>query len=113
MKNTDNTPATPESVWEGFRKLNELLDKQSAERKEAEARFDRELEKSRAERKEAEASFNRRMKKQEELVGSWGNNHGSFAEEYFYNSFEQGKQNFFGEEFDEIEKNLKGFSGAG
>jgi hypothetical protein len=36
------------------------------------------------------------------------NNQSSFAEEYFYNSFENGKQNFFGEKFDEIEKNVKG-----
>lgn len=32
----------------------------------------------------------------------------SFAEEYFLNSFEKGKQIFFGENFDEIEKNVKG-----
>jgi hypothetical protein len=49
----------------------------------------------------------RRMKKLQELMGGWANNHGSFAEEYFFNSFENGKQNFFGENFDEIEKNLK------
>jgi hypothetical protein len=49
----------------------------------------------------------RRMKKLQELIGSWDNNHGSFAEEYFFNSFEKGEQNFFGEKFDEIEKNLK------
>jgi hypothetical protein len=48
------------------------------------------------------------MKKFEETMGAWTNNHGAFAEEYFYNSFENGKQNFFGEKFDEIEKNVKG-----
>jgi len=49
----------------------------------------------------------RRMKELQKTVGTWSNNHGSFAEEYFYNSFENGKQNFFGEKFDEIRKNLK------
>ena len=59
-------------------------------------------------RKEANADFDRRMKKQEELAGSWANNHGRFAEEYFFNSFAKGQQNFFGEKFDDIEKNVKG-----
>ena len=36
-----------------------------------------------------------------------GNSHGSFAEEYFFNAFEDGETDFFGEKFDEIEKNLK------
>ena len=54
--------------------------------------------------------FERRMKKYEETMGSWANNHGSFAEEYFFNSFENGKQNFFGEKFDEIKKNLRSFA---
>jgi len=62
--------------------------------------------------KQAEADrkddFDRRMKEIRETLGGWANNHGSFAEEYFYNSFEKGKQNFFGEKFDKIEKNVKG-----
>ena len=51
--------------------------------------------------------YEKRMKRMEKDMGSWSNNQGSFAEEYFYNSFDEGKQNFFGEEFDDIEKNLK------
>ena len=50
----------------------------------------------------------RRMKKLQEQMGKWSSNHGCFAEEYFFNSFEDGKQNFFGEKFDEIDKNVKG-----
>jgi len=42
-------------------------------------------------------------------VGGWANNHGSFAEEYFFNSFEKGKQNFFGENFDKIAKHVTHF----
>ena len=52
--------------------------------------------------------YNRRMKKQEETMGAWSNNQGAFAEEYFFNSFENGNKTFFGENFDEIEKNAKG-----
>ena len=50
----------------------------------------------------------KQMKDLQQTVGGWSNSHGSFAEEYFYSSFENGKQNFFGEKFDEIEKNVKG-----
>ena len=62
---------------------------------------------------ERQAETDRQIKKVNETLGSWANNHGSFAEEYFFNSFEKGKRNFFGENFDEIEKNVKGIkSGA-
>ena len=49
------------------------------------------------------------MKETDRKMGAWSTNIGAFAEEYFFNSFENGRQNFFGEKFDEIEKNLKGF----
>ena len=49
----------------------------------------------------------KRIKKLEDLMGGWANSHGSFAEEYFYNSFEADKKNFFGEHFNEIMKNVK------
>ena len=83
-------PATPETVWA-------LLQENAQQMKEYRA----EAEKSRIE-------ADKRMKKLEELTGSWANNHGFFAEEYFFNSFENGKKNFFGEKFDEIERNVKG-----
>jgi len=70
---------------------------------------DRQLKETDKQLKETNANFDRRMKKMEELTGSWANNHGTFAEEYFFNSFENGKQNFFGETFDRIEKNVKPF----
>ena len=126
---------TFESVWALMEKQAQERAKEAQERKKASAkfdralkksseRFDREMAKSRAEfdqrMKEAEklsmaskAEFDQRkreaderIKKLEELVGSQASNHGSFAEEYFFNSFENGKQNFFGEKFDYIEKNL-------
>jgi hypothetical protein len=49
----------------------------------------------------------RRMKELQKTIGGWANNHGSFAEEYFFNSFEEGKQDFFGEHFYKISKNVK------
>ena len=102
-KIADIPPATFESVWaalqEEERIFKEKIAESDRERREAEARFDREMEKSRAE-------WEKRIKKLEELTGSWSYNHGSFAEEYFFNAFENGKQNFFGEKFDDIAKNI-------
>ena len=78
MENTlEYQPATPESVWA-------LLRENAQQMKETD----------------------RRMQELQKTVGGWANNHGSFAEEYFFNSFEKGKQNFFGEKFDKIRKNL-------
>ena len=50
----------------------------------------------------------RQIEKLKETIGGMANNQGAFAEEYFFNSFENGKKNFFGERFDDVKKNLKG-----
>ena len=50
----------------------------------------------------------RRMKELQKMMGGMANSHGSFAEEYFFNSFEENQKVFLGEKFDEIEPNLKG-----
>ena len=60
------------------------------------------------ERKASREDFDRRLKNLDKILGSWAFNQGAFAEEYFFNSFENGQQNFFGEKFDSIEKNFKG-----
>jgi len=87
---------------EGFeqemKRSREDFDRRLAESSE---KLDRDLVRMREE-------FDNRMKKQEDLAGSWNNNFGAFAEEYFFNSFANGKQNFFGEKFDEIEQKVKG-----
>jgi uncharacterized protein YukE len=41
-------------------------------------------------------------------VGGIGNSNGDVAEEFFFNAFKNGQQTFFGEKFDDIEKNIKG-----
>jgi len=90
MKHLQNLqPATPETVWAILQETVQLQKENERERKENEKKWEK------------------RMKKLEELTGSWANNHGAFAEEYFFNSFESGKTNFFGEKFDEIAKHLK------
>ena len=107
MKNLTQKPAANyESVWallqENARQMQESRIKFEREMQESRIKFEREIQESRAE-------YDHRIKKLEELTGSWANNHGSFAEEYFFNSFERGKQNFFGEKFDDIVKNLTHF----
>jgi len=90
-----------------------------AKNEEASARFDKEMAESRAKNEEASARFDKemaesraewekRIKKLEENVGGIANNNGFIAEEYFSNSFERGKKNFFGEKFDDMERNVKG-----
>jgi hypothetical protein len=79
-------PATPEIVWTMLREL--------AERQ---AETDRQLDK-----------VGKQIKDTNQQLGGMAYNQGRFAEEYFFNSFEKGKQNFFGEKFDYIKNNLKG-----
>ena len=113
MKNVSKyEAATPERVWAAFEETDRLL-------KESRAEFDKEMKESRAEfekrskdfdrrMEESRVDFDKRMRKFEEMNGGLSNNQGMFAEEYFYNSFENGRQNFFGEKFDDIEKRVKG-----
>ena len=120
MENLTNKPkATFESVWASLQETDRMRKESDARWEKSRAEYDQQLKESRAEyekmRKESDerweksrADYDRRMKKFEETMGGWSNNHGDFAEEYFFNSFENGKQNFFGETFDEIEKNVKG-----
>jgi len=49
----------------------------------------------------------RRMKELQKELSGFGQSQGSFAEEYFYNSFKKGEKNFFGKKFDDIAKNVK------
>ena len=86
---------TFESVWTTLKETAQL-------QKESEVKFDRQLRESRAD-------FDERMKKLDKLIGNMSNNNGLIAEEYFFNSFEKGQTNFFGEKFDEIVKNLTHF----
>ena len=109
MEQLQKQAPTFESVWA-------LLEKNAQDMKQSRIEFDQRMRESDKRREESKAEFDqmmreaeKRMKKLEELTGSWAFNHGSFAEEYFFNSFDQGRQNFFGEKFDAIEKNLSNF----
>jgi len=108
MDNLQNLqPATPESVWAILRETVQLQKENERKREERERENERKRKEREREREENEKKWEKRMKKLEELTGSWANNHGMFAEEYFFNSFDSGKTNFFGEKFDEIAQHLK------
>jgi hypothetical protein len=55
-----------------------------------------------------QAKTDQQIEKVSKQMGGIGTNNGLIAEEYFFNSFERGERNFFGERFDDIKKNLKG-----
>jgi hypothetical protein len=58
--------------------------------------------------KERFAETDRIVKDLAKEVGGMSNNNGLIAEEYFFNAFQRGEQNFFGEKFDRIMKNKSG-----
>jgi hypothetical protein len=100
MVNTQNTqPATPETVWAMLQELTQSQKETDRQMKET----DRQMKETDRQMKETD----RQMKELQKTVGGIANNQGSFAEEYFFNSFENGKQNFFGEKFNDISKHLK------
>jgi len=86
MLDTQNMPqATPETVWA-------MLQENAQQMKEL---------------RQSQKETDRIMKELQKTVGGITNSQGAFAEEYFLNSFEKGKTNFFGEKFDEIARQLK------
>ncbi|MCL2511256.1 MAG: hypothetical protein FWF09_04320, partial [Bacteroidales bacterium] len=78
---TQHQPATPESVWAMFQETDRII-KEIGRKQEETDRIVKENAKA--------------MKELQKTVGGWANNHGSFAEEYFFNSFENGEKTFFG-----------------
>jgi len=81
MMDLQNMPqATPETVWAMLQELTQ-----------------------------SQKETDRQMKELQKTVGGITNSQGSFAEEYFFNSFEKGQKNFFGEKFDDVKKQLKNF----
>ena len=107
---TEYQTATPESVWAAFMETDRQMKKFSADYHQRTKETDRQMKESKEQMREIRDDYNRRMKKMEDLFGAWSNNQGSFAEAHFFNSFEAGKTNFFGERFDEIQRNVKGIN---
>ena len=92
----NNSSHTFESVWATFDRMSAEAEKRNAEAEKRSAEADKRI-----------AETDRIVREVSKRLGGMAHSHGSFAEEYFFNSFERGEKNFFGEKFDEIEKNLK------
>jgi hypothetical protein len=103
------TPATPEEIWAILRETAQL-------QKENERHFEKEqrsFEKERAKTEKMMKENALRFKEMEQTIGSWANNHGFFAEEYFISSFKKGRRNFFGENFERLLDRVKGIPQKG
>ena len=104
------TVATFESVWALLQEIAQSQKETDRQIKESRAEYERQMQESRADYEKRLKDSEKRMKIFEDTMGGWSNSHGKFAEDYFFNSFENGQKNFFGKKFNEIEKNLKGHS---
>ena len=91
MDQQQNQAATFESVWT-------LLEKNAQELRESRAEFDRRT----AEFNKRSAEFDEKMNRLSEQIAGVTKSNGDFAEEYFFNAFEQDRLNFFGEKFDRM-----------
>ena len=127
MEKTNISQATPENQWAEIREILREVGERNRELTEKQAETDRQMketdrlikdiarqQKDTARQQKDTArqmkDTDRRIKKVSETLGSWANNQGSFAEEYFFNSFKRGKKNFFGEKFDKIERNVQTYT---
>ena len=108
-----------ESVWATLDRMAERIEESAAETAKRQKSLEIELKKQQKAAKKRQDNleielklrkneFDTKITKMNESMGHYSNNIGYIAEEYFFNSFKAGKANFFGEDFDRIEKNVKG-----
>ena len=104
-KLSKNSAPTYESVWAAFKETDRKMQETFMQMKET----DRQMQETDRKIKEYQENYERRMTNMEKLTGAWSFNHGCFAEDYFFNSFAEGRRNFFGETFNEIRRKIKPF----
>jgi hypothetical protein len=83
----ENSVHSFESVWATLDRVGERLDRVGE-------KLDRVAE--------SQAETDMQISRLEKLIGGVSNNHGSFAEEYFYNSLDRGEKILMGEKFDKL-----------
>jgi len=96
---------TFESVWATLENAGTKIDRLAIQQAETDLFLKEKFAETDRQMKETD----RKIDKVRAMLGAWAKNQGDFAEEYFFNSFEKGQTNFFGERFDEIAKNLTHF----
>jgi hypothetical protein len=106
MEATQYQTATPESVWAMLQEIGrrqEETDKQIDKLHKSQGITSTQIDKLH----KSQGITSTQIDNLHKSVGSITNNYGSFAEEYFFNSFEKGQQNFFGKKFDKISRSLE------
>jgi hypothetical protein len=121
--NNSNQTATPESVWAILQETSLQIKDLNKDLKETQAETSQQIKEINAETarqiKESQAGvarllektiadFNIEMKRTRKMTNGVSDSYADFAEEYFFNSFENGKREFFGEKFDKVESSAKG-----
>ena len=91
---------TFESVWAAFAETDRLI----KEMRDANAISSAETDRKFAETVRQMAATDRQISRLEKQIGGVTNNHGAFAEEYFFNSLKKGGKTFLGEKFDKLIK---------
>jgi len=115
----ETTEQLIDKVWKTLGETAELQEEFRKDLKKSSEEFDKRMEEFREDMKKSKEEFredlkksneeyHKRQKKIDENLGSWSHNLGNFAEEYFQNSFDKGKKNFFGKRFYKLERNLSG-----
>jgi len=95
---TQKTAPTFESVWA-------LIQETDRQMKETD-RMAKETFRLQQETLQMHKATDKKWENLSKQLGGMANSQGDFAEEYFFNSFESGKTNFFGEKFDAIKKKV-------
>jgi hypothetical protein len=108
MERINNTPATLEGVWAAFMETDRLMKESQAEFKERSAKTEQEMAQLTAKIEKVNEMLGGKIEKVNDMLGGIANSNGKLAEEYFVNSFDQSKQNLFGEQFDKLSRNAKG-----
>ena len=96
----NSSQATPESVWAA-------LDRVAAQQAETDRQI-KETDRIVRETTKSQKETDRIVREVSKRLGGMAHSHGSFAEEYFFNSFEKDEKYFFGEKFDMVKKNMTG-----
>jgi hypothetical protein len=104
---TEKQAETDRILRESRIETDRILTEKFAELAKSQAETDRQRQENERFLTEKQAETDRLIKDLAKQVGGVSSSNGLFAEDYFFNSFEKGQTNFFGEKFDEISKNLK------
>ena len=107
MQETDRRMQETDKMVKELTQSQKETDRVIKESRKETDKIIKELIQSRKETDRVLQKTGKQMKELQKTMGGMAKSHGDFAEEYFFTSFEEGQNNFFGEKFDTIDKNLK------